>query len=168
MKLFKKFLSQKGFTLIELLIVIAILGVLAAAVLVAINPGQRIASARNSRVRADLVNLGNAANIFNTDTGLNAGCAGGGSYPDAFNKQNVCGANFPPSPIDPSGSAYILEKSPTAPTSCAPNTATPCVAISIEGPVYADGTVSLSSGAAWCWRSATGTIAQTSYTNCAP
>jgi type IV pilus assembly protein PilA len=38
----------KGFTLIELLVVIAILGILSAVVLVAINPGERMAEARDS------------------------------------------------------------------------------------------------------------------------
>src|SRR3989344_8645750 len=113
MKLFsKKFSSpishfsfQKGFTLIELLIVIAILGVLAAAVLVAINPGQRIASARNARVRADLANLGNLANVFNADTGLSATCASGGSYPNAWGDV-ACGQTFRAAPIDPVGVAF--------------------------------------------------------------
>ena len=39
----------RGFTLIELLIVIAILGVLAAGVVVAINPSQRLRQARDSQ-----------------------------------------------------------------------------------------------------------------------
>lgn len=148
--------SSKGFTLIELLIVIAILGILAAVVLVAINPGQRIAAARNSRVRADLVSLGSAANIFNTDTGLSVACTGGGSYPSAF-AQTACGATYLASPLDPSGSMYVLERTPGT---CAPNSAIPCTAISIEGTAYSDGVVDASTNNRWCWRSATGTIAQ--------
>ncbi len=58
MRLLRKKNFSKGFTLIELLVVIAILGILAAVVLVAINPGQRIAAARNSRVKADLASIG--------------------------------------------------------------------------------------------------------------
>lgn len=155
--------SSKGFTLIELLIVIAILGILAAAIMVAINPGQRIAAARNSRVRSDLAALGSAANIFNTDSGLNAGCTGGGSYPSAFN-QAVCGATYPAAPVPPTG-AYALERTPGT---CAPNTATPCTAISVEAPAYSDGTIDASTNNMWCWRSATGTIIQTTAAGCAP
>lgn len=44
----------KGFTLIELLIVIAILGILAAAVLVAINPGKRTRQAQDAKRKNDV------------------------------------------------------------------------------------------------------------------
>jgi len=40
--------NKKGFTLIELLIVIAIITILAAAIVVGINPGQRFRAARNA------------------------------------------------------------------------------------------------------------------------
>ena len=43
-----------GFTLIELLIVIAILGILAAAVLVAANPGKRTKQARDAARKNDI------------------------------------------------------------------------------------------------------------------
>src|SRR3990167_10471265 len=45
---------RSAFTLIELLIIIAILGLLAAAVLVAINPGKRLAQARDSQRKQDI------------------------------------------------------------------------------------------------------------------
>lgn len=44
---------NKGFTLVELLIVIALLGVLAAAVLAAINPLEQANRARDTRMRSD-------------------------------------------------------------------------------------------------------------------
>lgn len=44
---------QSGFTLVELLIVIALLGVLAAAVLAAINPLEQANRARDTRMRSD-------------------------------------------------------------------------------------------------------------------
>ena len=43
-----KYFTQTGFTLIELLIVIAILGILAAAVIIAINPTKRTQEARDA------------------------------------------------------------------------------------------------------------------------
>ncbi len=45
---------QRGFTLIELLVVIGVIGILAAVVLVAVNPSRQFASARDTQRRADL------------------------------------------------------------------------------------------------------------------
>lgn len=55
-----KQLIKKGFTLIELLVVIGIIGILAAVVLVAVNPGRQFASARDAQRRSDLYAITNA------------------------------------------------------------------------------------------------------------
>ena len=52
--------NKKAFTLIELLIVIAILGILAAAILVAINPSKRIKQARDAQRKSDINVITNA------------------------------------------------------------------------------------------------------------
>ncbi len=58
--------SSKGFTLIELLIVIAILGVLAAGILVAIDPIDKINQANDSKVQNDVSAMGRAAEAYAT------------------------------------------------------------------------------------------------------
>jgi prepilin-type N-terminal cleavage/methylation domain-containing protein len=58
--------ASGGFTLIELLVVIAIIGILASAVLVAINPAQRIAEARNSQRQSDLGDIKTALEQYAT------------------------------------------------------------------------------------------------------
>ncbi len=63
----------KGFTLIELLIVIAILGVLAVVVFVAINPAERQAQARDAGRISSVTQLGRSLQAYYTS---NAG------YPD--------------------------------------------------------------------------------------
>jgi prepilin-type N-terminal cleavage/methylation domain-containing protein len=55
---------KKGFTLIELLIVIAILGVLAVVVLVAINPVQQLARTRDAGRISTVQQLGHAVEAY--------------------------------------------------------------------------------------------------------
>ena len=71
---------KKGFTLVELLIVIAILAVLAAAVVIVLNPAELLAQARDSQRLNDLDTLKNALSIYiaqasSIDLGA---CAAGG------------------------------------------------------------------------------------------
>lgn len=58
--------KNKGFTLIELLIVIAILGVLAVVVLVAINPQEQLARTRDAGRISSVSQLGHAVSAYYT------------------------------------------------------------------------------------------------------
>jgi prepilin-type N-terminal cleavage/methylation domain-containing protein len=58
--------NQKGFTLVELLVVIAVLGVLAAGVLVAIDPLQMLARGRDSAKKSAITELGRATIAYQT------------------------------------------------------------------------------------------------------
>ncbi len=53
-------MKNNGFTLLELLVVIGVIGILAAVVLVAVNPSRQFASARDVQRRSGLYSLTNA------------------------------------------------------------------------------------------------------------
>ncbi|OGD83364.1 hypothetical protein A2775_01350 [Candidatus Curtissbacteria bacterium RIFCSPHIGHO2_01_FULL_39_57] len=64
------FRKSSGFTIVELLIVIAIIGILAAAVMVAINPGKRTAQARDGVRKANLKTIATALQTYYVDHDL--------------------------------------------------------------------------------------------------
>lgn len=66
------FNNQKGFTLIELLIVIAVLGVLAAVVLAAINPLEQLRRGRDSGRLSSVSQLGHGMTQYMTAQNLTA------------------------------------------------------------------------------------------------
>lgn len=61
-----KRIYQKGFTLVELLVVIAVLGVLAAGVLTAINPAKRIRQANDANLKSSEGQIVNALQAYFT------------------------------------------------------------------------------------------------------
>ena len=59
--------NKKGFTLIELLVVIGIVVILAAIVLVAVNPGRQLSTARNAQRKSDVNTILNSVNQYMVD-----------------------------------------------------------------------------------------------------
>lgn len=62
--------GSKGFTLIEVIVVIALLAILATIVLVAINPAENTKDARNTKRRADVLQILNAVNQYYVKNGV--------------------------------------------------------------------------------------------------
>ncbi|MBI4234892.1 prepilin-type N-terminal cleavage/methylation domain-containing protein [Candidatus Peregrinibacteria bacterium] len=63
----KKILNKKGFTLVEVLLVVVIIAILAAVVLVAINPGRQISQANNTQRSSDVKAILDAVSQYSID-----------------------------------------------------------------------------------------------------
>ena len=142
-----------GFTLIELLIVIAILGILAAAVLVAVNPAKRQRQARDAARKNDIGQMATALQAYYTTPGL-------GYY---------LGTSGAPGGLVALTTTQDLKSIPTDPTSgqysytVASDSSEAAIYDALEDPTTAStGTYE------WCWRSASGKATEVSSGDCTP
>lgn len=110
---------KKGFTLIELLVVIGIIVILAAIVLVAVNPGRQLATARNAQRSSDVNTILNAVNQYMVDHN--------GQTPDTFSDCSVGFSNIGSGGVDLSAPlvATYVAKVPTDPGSSTVDAGTP-------------------------------------------
>lgn len=146
----KQLILAKGFTLIELLVVITLLGILAAGVLVAINPLKRINQATDSLIKSDISQLTNATQAYFT---LNQ------SYPSDLG-QLVTNGDLKTQPKIPNtNSFYSLAVTPSG---CTGNAASPCSNVAVYAPLNDMQT----SGNVWCWRSSTNTTTELPSATC--
>jgi type IV pilus assembly protein PilA len=90
----KKVSSQKGFTLIEILVVIGLIAILAAIVLIAINPARQFAQARNSQRESNVNTLLNAIGQNLADNKGIFTCPSATVAPSATAKDIGTGAGF--------------------------------------------------------------------------
>lgn len=108
MNLFKKrFSIQKGFTLIELLIVIAILGILAAGILVAIDPVEQLNRGRDAGRKSSVSQLGRALQAYYTANSAYPAVVGWNTTLTSSGEIKVFPAN-PGAPLAPACTAGVV------------------------------------------------------------
>lgn len=135
---------KKGFTLIELLVVIAVLAVLAAGVMVAINPGKRIRQANDAKIRNDVGQLATALQAYFTTNQI---------YP-ANLAALATSKDIKMVPAGPGGTCVAYAYS-TNPSPCVIGAATDC-----EAQVNCALQEPLVTGNVWCWRSLAGSAVE--------
>jgi len=120
---------SRGFTLIELLVVIAVLGILASVVMVAINPSQQLARARDSQRKQDVGVIYNAIENYSTMNGGKYPCSvdyepdsssfcNGPYYGTVFFSNNSYNTNF----LDVISTTGLLKQVPRDPLTPDSNT----------------------------------------------
>lgn len=112
--------ASQGFTMIELLVVITILGILAVAVLSAINPLEQINRGRDTSTRSDAEQLYNAIDRFNAFQSYFPWDEGPQSIPTAINPWQLVSNDW--EQINNSGCSVLAKLSDG--TDCPPNSGT--------------------------------------------
>ncbi|MDO8504056.1 MAG: prepilin-type N-terminal cleavage/methylation domain-containing protein [bacterium] len=137
---------SRGFTLIELLVVLAVLGVIAAGVVTAINPLKRIRQANDAKTKNDVGQISTVSQAYYTTNQV---------YPADLGAL-VTSGDLKVLPTPPGGGAYSYAiTNPCTTTSCEAQ-----VSFALQDPLVA--------GNVWCWRSATGVVAEIAAAACTP
>jgi prepilin-type N-terminal cleavage/methylation domain-containing protein len=129
---------KRGFTLIELLLVIGIIAILAAIVIVAINPTKQLGDARNAQRRADVNTILNAVYQYSIDnngnlptsivtsskiickSGVNIDCDADGISLNVLTGSYIVGLPADPQSATATGTNYTIFKSGNRVTVSAP------------------------------------------------
>lgn len=118
---------KRGFTLIELLLVIGIIAILAAIVIVAINPTKQLADARNAQRKADVNTIINAIYQYAIDedelpatittsskiickSGVNVDCDADGISLNMLTGSYIVALPYDPSSATATGTNYTVYK----------------------------------------------------------
>lgn len=135
---------KKGFTLVELLVVIAVIGVLAAVVLVAINPAKKLSQARDAQRKSGIQQISTALSTYYTQKT---------SYSAAL-VDLVTNGELKNLPKDPTGVDFNYVVTPTGCTTAGKD----CIGAVLYDTYESPNTACVSGTAYWGWTSGSGAI----------
>lgn len=143
----RKLTSSKSFTLVEVLIIIAIMGVLAAGVLAAVNPLKGINKSKDSKIKSDISQIAGAMQAYYTNTAI----SGASHYPAAIAELVESGELKTEPKVD--GGSYSLTRKPDL---CSTDGPLFCTDVFVYFPLNDPA----EAGNVWCWRSDVGTFVE--------
>lgn len=127
---------KKGFTLIELLVVMAVIGILSAIVIVAVNPLRNINQAKDSNVKSDMAQISRALLAYSVNNP--------GIYPADLPALAASG-EINPVPLQSDGTSYKYQRSAVCDS-------TGCSAV-LWGTLNKNSPITF-----WCWASGVNTF----------
>ncbi len=145
----------KGFTLIELLISISVLGILATAILVLINPVKRQNQAKDSTIQADIGQIATGAESYHASQN--------GSFPMSLDVL-VTSGDMKNIPTPPNAVSYTYVATNSGGGACDGTANNPCTLARISNPMASPAVA----GDLWCWQSVTGRAQELSVAACTP
>lgn len=135
---------KKGFTLVELLVVVAVIAILAAITVVAINPAKKLAQSRDAARKSSMQQIVTALSTYYTQNA---------SY-TATTAELVSTGELKNLPKGPTGSDFSYAVTPSTCTTAAKT----CTAAVIYDDYEQPNTVCGTGSARWGWTSSTGVI----------
>ncbi|MDP2632893.1 MAG: prepilin-type N-terminal cleavage/methylation domain-containing protein [Candidatus Curtissbacteria bacterium] len=147
-KLHLNLVDVKGFTLIELLIVIAVIGVLAAAVWTALDPNDKINAANDAKIQSDVGSLGQAEEAYATTKS--------GFYTDDVAAQTalVSNGDLKQALVPPAGYGSYAFKAPDP--ACAADAGAGCTKVVVCAPARSKKYNTVANTGVWIYSSSSG------------
>ncbi len=151
-------IRRSGFTLLELIIAIAVLGILAATVIVAINPSKRQNQARDAAVKNDIGQISSALQSYFTSGIV-------GTYPGALSALTTSSdLKSIPTPPAPGSGSYTYAPAADGGGGACDGISAFCTYARVSYPLFDP----LTTGDLWCWQSSTGKGQEMSVAACTP